>query len=185
MSVAREDESPTFTLDEYLKFEEASEARHELVGGRVELMAGGTERHDLMVLKLTLTLGNALTGRCRVFPHNRKVRLPGGDVRYADLLVHCGSRASKQYEDDAHYLVEVRSPDNTPRRLAKKIGEYRQLPSLRQILVVDPDRREVLLHQRHDLGWSEEWVEGVIRFADVDLDLEDLYRRVDLEATGD
>lgn len=35
------------SFGEWLAAEERSERRHELVGGRIYLMAGGTERHDL------------------------------------------------------------------------------------------------------------------------------------------
>jgi Uma2 family endonuclease len=38
----------TLTFEEYLKFEELCEERHEFVAGTVFVMSGGTEPHDLV-----------------------------------------------------------------------------------------------------------------------------------------
>lgn len=80
------------TLEEYLKFEHLSEVRHELIGGQVVAMAGGTERHDLLTQLINVTLVNAFRGTpCRVFTHDRKVLdWVSGDVRYPDVMVCCG-----------------------------------------------------------------------------------------------
>ncbi len=42
------EELPLVTFEDFLAGEQLSERRHELVGGRVYVMAGGSERHDLM-----------------------------------------------------------------------------------------------------------------------------------------
>jgi Uma2 family endonuclease len=118
-------------------------------------------------------------GPCRVFPHNRKLVVTNGIVRYPDILVNRGKVADDQYENDADYLVEVVSPSNGRQELAEKLAEYTSLPSAKQYLLLNPDTREVRLHQRHDLGCSEREVSGHVRFADVDIDLDALYDHVD------
>jgi len=98
--------------------------------------------------------------------------------------VNCAKASHDQYENDAEYLVEVVSPSNSRQDLAEKVAEYTSLPSAKQYLVLNPDTRQATLYQRHDLGWSEREVSGVIRFAEVDVDLDALYDHVDHAAAG-
>jgi Uma2 family endonuclease len=168
------------TLAEYLEFENRSERRHEFVRGQVKLMTGGGVRHELLTARLAYLVTAGLDGGpCRVLPHNRRLRVTNGNIRYPDLLVNCGKIADDQYEDDADYLAEVVSPSNSRQDLAEKLAEYTSLPSAQQYLVLDPNTREARLYQRHDLGWSEREVSGVISFAGVELDLDAVYDHVD------
>jgi Uma2 family endonuclease len=167
------------TFAEYLDLEARSDRRHEFVRGQVRLLTGGTLRHELLTARLTYLLTAGLDGgSCRVFPHNRKLLVTNGNVRYPDILVNCGKSAHEQYENDADYLVEVVSPSNGRQELAEKLAEYTWLPGAKQYLLLNPDAGEVRLYQRHDLGWSEREVAGRLRFADVDIDLDALYDHV-------
>ena len=75
-------------LSEYLRFEEVSEARHELVlredgMEKVRLMSGDTERHDLLAQLVNAELFPASRGSgCRVFTHNRKLLIPAKTTVY-------------------------------------------------------------------------------------------------------
>ncbi len=168
------------TFADYLQFEDNSSRRHELVRGQVRLMTGGSLRHELLTARLTYLLTAGLDGGpCRVLPHNRKLLVTNGNVRYPDIMVACSKAADDQYENDADYLVEVVSPSNGRQELAEKLAEYTSLPTSKQYLLLNPDTREVRLYQRHDLGWSEREVYGVVHFAGVDVDLDALYQHVD------
>jgi len=80
------DELPTVTFDDFLRAESTALRRHELVGGRVYAMAGGTERHDLATgLVYEALAPGARTAGCRPFLGNRLVRTDDPDV-----LVVCG-----------------------------------------------------------------------------------------------
>jgi Uma2 family endonuclease len=131
------------SFEEYLAIEEAG-VRHELVGGRVYDMSGGTERHDLMVgaLLARFRLG-AITAGCRPFDGNRALRTPSGSAYYPDVMVVCGRAADVRYEDDATVVVEVLSPSTRATDRREKLEAYRRLPSLRHYLLVDPVIRHV------------------------------------------
>lgn len=104
------------TFEEFLTFEAAyaGDERFELRGGTVVLTAGGTERHDLMVMTLFRAIDPGFTaGPCRVFVHNRKIRTSEKDGWYPDLLVRCGPTAHPLYETDARIVVEVLSRPTT------------------------------------------------------------------------
>jgi len=48
-----------YSFEDYLALEERSELRHELVGGRVILMSGGTRAHDQAMFYLAQRLSDA------------------------------------------------------------------------------------------------------------------------------
>src|SRR5664279_3499741 len=97
-------EGQRLTWAEFLKFEAAyaGDERFELDHGRVVMMSGGTEQHDLLVLALYRSLYEPLQP-CRVFVHNRKVRTAESSGFYPDLLVRCGVAADELYENDARF----------------------------------------------------------------------------------
>src|SRR2546423_11187092 len=73
------------TFEQYLDDETASESRHELVGGRVYALAGGSERHDLVAGLLYETLAPGARARgCRRFPSHPPVPAQSGQPDYPD-----------------------------------------------------------------------------------------------------
>ena len=65
-----------YRFEDYLALEERSELRHELVGGRVILMSGGTRAHDQATFYLAQRLSDAYSkAGCAVFPHSVDRRL--------------------------------------------------------------------------------------------------------------
>ena len=94
---------------DFLELESAGQ-RHELVGGRVFTISGGTERHDLMAGLLALELANASrVGPCRTFTQNRLVRTQRGNGYYPDVLLVCAPATHRLYETDADVIIEVLS----------------------------------------------------------------------------
>lgn len=174
------------TLAEYLKFEEIAESRHELVRGDVRLMTGGTERHELLTNALNVQLANQLRGgRCRIFPHNRKLVTADGNAYYPDLLVACGKAADRRFEDDATLIVEVLSPSNKRDELDDKQEHYLELPSLQAYLTLDPESGVGTLYERHDLGWRSRIItrNAVVPLEGMTIDLAAAYDEVDATAT--
>lgn len=175
------DDGTLLTVAEYLKFEELSERRHELIRGEVRLMSGGSERHDLLTQAINLRLLRTLWGGpCRVFPHNRKLLAPDGNVYYPDLMVTCSASADPRYENDARWLFEVLSPSNKRAELDDKLEHYTGLPSLQAYVTLDPETRAVTVYQRHDLGWRSLMLAGgMLDLGEVSLDIDAVYDEVD------
>ena len=68
-----------YTVAEYMALEEQSSVRHEFFEGEVFAMAGGTARHNLLVLNCALALRVGLRGKpCRVFAENVQLALEQG-----------------------------------------------------------------------------------------------------------
>jgi Uma2 family endonuclease len=171
---------PSLTFEEYLKFEELSEERHEFVGGQVYVMTGGTETHDLLAGAIYRRLYDAsLAKGCRTFVVNRKLKI-GETVYYPDLFVTCTPTSDRQYETDASWVVEVLSESTHKHDRREKAAAYALLPSLRGYLLVDLDLRYVTLGRHGPEGWA--WCDygprSVIDLDGVELDLGEVFAEV-------
>ena len=166
-----------YSFQDYLELEERSELRHELVGGRVILMSGGTRAHDQAAFYMAQRLSDAYSkAGCAVFPHVRKIVIDE-NAYYPDAFVHCGAAGHDQYEVDAVVVVEVLSPSSALRDRREKAAAYVRLPSLRAYVVVDPDQPRVEVYQREDGAWTwRVFGPGMIVTTDeLQLDVDQLY----------
>jgi Uma2 family endonuclease len=182
---ASPEELPLVTFADFLAGEQRSERRHELVGGRVYPVAGGSERHDLVTgLVYEALAPGARASGCRPFTANRLVRV-GRSVYYPDVLLVCGSAGHRLHEVDLALVVEVLSPSTTDTDRREKATAYASAPGLRQYLLVDPDRRRVEVASREDgeLHWQAYGPGAVVVTDFGTLDLDALYDAVDGAAT--
>ena len=175
-------------LDAFLQAEAASEFRHELVGGRVYGLAGGSERHELAsgLLFEAMAPGVRSAG-CRPFIANRMLRTPSGNVYYPDIMVACGTAAHRLYETDATLIVAVLSPSTTDVDRREKAVAYAEAPSLQQLILVDPDVRRIEV-ARPEGGAIRTWEAfgpgSVVRTPYGDIDVDALYEAIDTAATA-
>ncbi len=185
MSAASVEELPYVTFADYLAIDQASEVRHEWVGGRVYAMSGGTERHGLMsgLLYAALAAG-ALGAGCRPFQEGRRLK-PGLVSYYPDVMVVCGPAGDDQYETDATLVIEVQSPSTRDRDRREKAMAYATLPSLQQYVLVDPDRVRIEVAERtaDGLRWSAHGPGDVVFTPYGDLVVDALYAAIDAVAT--
>jgi Uma2 family endonuclease len=170
-------EAIAFTpFETYLDHERLAERRHELVGGRVYALAGGSERHDLAAGLIYEALApGARSGGCRPFTSNRLVRTRGGNAYYPDVMVACGPAAHRLYETDPALIVEVLSPSTGDLDRREKAVAYAESTSLGLLLLVDPGNRRVEAARPaggriHD--WSVYGAGDVVStaFGDIDVD---------------
>jgi Uma2 family endonuclease len=118
------------TFERYLEGERGSQRRHELVGGRLYALAGGSERHDLVAGLLYEALASGARARgCRLFTSNR--------------LVRHRVRQRRLGETDPALIVEVLSPSTQDQDRREKAVAYAESSSLGLLLLVDPDVRRV------------------------------------------
>lgn len=151
-------------------------------------MAGGTERHDVMVNALVDRLRpGARADGCRTFTGNRLLRTSGDSSYYPDFMITCAPAAHPRYETDASLIVEVLSPSTQDRDRREKAVAYVRLPSLGMLLLVDPTspRIEVArsIEDRIAAGWDACGPGDVLSTPWGDIDLDALYRDVDAEAS--
>lgn len=141
---------PRPSVDDFLAWEQAQAERHEFVGGEVFAMVGARRVHNLVVGNLFAELKRQLKGTpCRAFVESAKLQV-ADDLFYPDVFVTCDARdlRTEQLFVAPTLIAEVLSPSTEAFDRGLKFTAYRRLPSLREYLLVDPDRREVQLFRR-------------------------------------
>jgi Uma2 family endonuclease len=132
------------SVDEYFVIEAMSDTRHEYIDGEVLAMAGGSPRHNQVVTNLVRVVGNALAGTgCRIFGSDQRIALPDGRYTYPDAIVFCGPlqlvAGRPATATNPVVLVEVLSESTRAYDRGEKLDAYKQIPGLREVLLVDPD----------------------------------------------
>lgn len=180
---------PRFTHEEFLEREALSPFRHEFRRGRVEMMAGGTHHHSLVGANVIARMSALLADRdCEVHGGELLVYVAQAELStYPDVLVICGAprfcdRKRREVENPL-VLFEVLSPSTEAYDRGEKFEAYKQLPSLREHVLLSPDRPRAERFLR-DTGWGCTSYEGrdavvALESLGVGLDLASVYRRVE------
>ena len=157
------------TPAEFYRWPGEEGVRYELVDGfPVEAMAGASQRHDRIVVNALATLAGKLRGSpCRPSTADIAIAALNGNIRRPDVSVDCGDMRDTAYEASTPRLViEVLSTSTRAIDLVRKLEEYRSLPSLTHILLVEPDVPRVLgWHRLPGASWEHivsEGLDGVI-----------------------
>ena len=141
------------TVAEFLLWDDGSDTRYELVDGAPVAMAPPSGAHGTI-------LGNA-AGEIRARLRHRppcRVQVEAGirinDTRQwqADLAVTCAPPAPGPVAEPV-LIVEVLSPSTRAIDLARKLLDYKDLPGVREIWLIDSERRWVQAWRREPEGW--------------------------------
>jgi Uma2 family endonuclease len=157
-----------WTVEEFLTWDDGTDRRHELVDGRIVATAPPSEAHATIVPNLAMVLHHQLQPGHRVLGEFG-VRLEGRDDTFYqfDLAVTCApADASRRYVAEPILIVEVLSPSTQLHDRGRKLDDYRQLPSVKEILLVGSEQRRVQHWRRDGPRWI---VEDLIGDADLRL----------------
>lgn len=133
---------PRLTPMEYLAIERAARTKSEFYDGEMFAMAGGTATHSLIGTNLAGEFRSLLRGK-KCVPYNADLRIQvqsTGLFTYPDLSVICGPLQFTDGEDtvtNPSVLVEVLSPSTEAYDRGQKFLQYRQIPTLREYLLVN------------------------------------------------
>jgi Uma2 family endonuclease len=173
--------------DEYRALELDRQGKYELHNGLAYpkfyppgshwAMAGGTEAHDQLTLRLLLALAGRLGeyGPCRVHTSDMKLRVATDKEYYPDAYVACTGpmQPGRRVLDDAALVCEVRSQSTADFDMGDKFNAYKGLPSLIDYLILDNRRPQATLFRREGGAWRQfTFVKGaVIPLESVDMSL--------------
>ncbi|MFY9973812.1 MAG: Uma2 family endonuclease [Chromatiaceae bacterium] len=179
------------SFEEWLEAERASaEGRSEYVDGEVFAMTGASAEHNTIVMNIGRELSIQLKGRpCQVYANDMKVLIRSASAgKYPDLVAFCGEPELLDGRRDVllnpSLLVEVLSNSTEAYDRGDEFALYRQIPSLREYLLVSQSRVLVELFSRGDDG---RWVLADYRSLndrvplpslDCTLDLAEIYDKV-------
>ncbi len=152
------DPARRMSFDEYLALEAEGDVRHEYLDGEVFAMAGGSLEHAAIAGNVIGHLRGVLRDRpFQVFTSDAKVVIEAtGLYTYPDVTIVCGEvQRSKKIEHaivNPLLLVEVASESTEDWDRGGKFAHYRQIPSLREYLVISQTERFIEHHVRRDDG---------------------------------
>ena len=173
-----------FTLQQYLELDLHAEGKFEYCDGAILAMAGGSLRHNVVAGNVLAALHSRLSGQCRAIGSDQRVATGDGLHTYPDALVVCGEPELSKFQgtDTLHnptLLVEVLSPSTREYDLGEKTEHYQTIPSLRDILLVEPDHPDVRHLRRTAEGWeTRRFTEGEVDllWGPVRLPVAEIYR---------
>ncbi len=132
-----------FTIEDYLTFENASEEKHEYYQGEILAMSGAKNQHNIITGNLFANLWNKLRGKpCRPYGSDQRVHAEQNTfIACPDISVVCGkpeTRENDQYNLlNPVLLIEVLSPSTRNYDRGLKFDRYKDIPSLKEYVLVD------------------------------------------------
>jgi Uma2 family endonuclease len=181
------------TLAEFLRWEDGTDTRYELLAGQPVAMAPPAPPHGFLAARLCARIEGALQSRrpCMVQIEAGIARPDRDDTCYvADLAVSCKPpRSGELLISDPLLIVEVLSPTTGLRDRHTKVADYRRILSVEEILLIDSTSifAEVLRREGH--RWITEIVGGsqaTLSLASIGLTatMSELYEGIDLPDQG-
>lgn len=170
-----------WTLDEFLAFDDGTDTRYELIGGQMFAMTPPSGIHGALVGGLAVTIGAKLMRPCRVVTE-AGITLPDQiDTYYqADAAITCSGLSSDPSVPEPKVIVEVLSPSTATTEYLRKLPDYREIPSVEDILLVSSTEPRIEHWRREADGWKVQDFRGagVVRLQafDVAIAVADLYQ---------
>jgi Uma2 family endonuclease len=133
------------TVEEYFEFEKDSGEKYEYYKGEVFAMSGATLHHNIISMNLAVLIGSKLKGHtCRPFNSDQRIRIPENDLyTYPDLSIVCGPVQTANNDQvnilNPSVIIEVLSPSTRNYDMGGKFSLYRDIPSLKEYILVDSE----------------------------------------------
>ena len=142
--------------EDFIEWENQQPDKHEFVAGEVFAMTGARRVHVAVTLNVAAKLKEHLRGGpCRAFMADMKLAVHTADaVFYPDVLVTCHPDDLKADLSMRHpkVIIEVLSESTAAYDRGGKFAMYRQLESLQEYALIDPDARRVDVFRRTESG---------------------------------
>jgi len=191
--VAQVQTPPTYSPEEYLALEIASETRNEYIHGEIVPMAGGMPNHNQIALNLAGNLNFLLRRQpYRVFITDQRLWINQlGFYTYPDVMVVQGDLIYQEGRQDTItnpvLIIEVLSKSTGNYDQGEKFTFYRTIPTFQEYVLVDQYSHHV---QQYTKTGAKKWdfqeydsLADEVRFASLSLAiaLTDIYDKVNLE----
>ncbi len=183
------------TPQEYLIRERQASTKSEFYRGEVVEMVRGTANHSLIAANFMGEAGNVLKGRpCTVFNSDLRVQVQStGLYTYPDATIVCGEL---EFDDDHRdtllnptVIVEVLSDSTEKYDRGKKSNHYRQITSLKELILIAQDRPHAERFTRQPNGdWlfheqKEMTADFELKSLGISVAISELYRGVKFDPT--
>ncbi|MBB1126152.1 Uma2 family endonuclease [Thiospirillum jenense] len=127
------------------------------LAGEVFTMAGASEEHVTIAGNIFALLRSHLRGcACRVYIADMKLHIAtANSFFYPDVFVTCDTADARerQLKRAPTVIIEVLSKTTENDDRGIKFAHYRQLPNLRDYVLIDSRRRAIEIYSRQDNDW--------------------------------
>jgi Uma2 family endonuclease len=181
------------TVEEFFDWCPKTDDRHwELIDGRPVAMAPTSPRHAVLLSAIVRRIDEALDRRPGCTAHTAAGIIPPSRLYTyyeADLAVFCRRDEPDERGEDQGpvVIVEILSPSTERHDRRLKLADYRAIPSVREVLLLDQASLFAEIHRRiGDNRWQTDLIRGAdgrlqLDSIDLDIPLSLLYARVPLE----
>ena len=181
----------TYTVDEYLELEIASDIRNEYRNGEIIPITGGTPNHNDISGNLYLLLKPLLKAQgFRVFHVDQRLWIPDIKIHtYPDVMVAPKPLEMQDGRKDTItnpcFIAEVLSKSTQNYDRSEKFAYYRTINTFQEYLLIDQYRVHVEHHVKTAVNqwlfseYDDPTVTISLKFADVRIQIADLYDNID------
>lgn len=181
-----------FTIEEYLAFEDAAVEKHEYYKGEVFEMPGRKIPHNIISGNVLYGLKKGLKGKSyKIFCGSQGIYIPQNSLfTYPDLSIVCGKLETKDNDNwnllNPIVIIEVLSKSTRDYDMSGKFALYRDIPSLREYILVDSESLNVYAFRINQNGhWElQEYKQIVdvlpIKVLDLSIPIAEIYEGVSL-----
>ena len=180
-----------YTPEEYIALERKATTKSEYLSGEIIAMSGANLAHNFIRLDIATEINIQLKEReYEVVISDLRVKTtPDTSYFYPDVVVFCGE---PEFEDNTFdtllnpvVIIEVLSPSTETYDRKEKFGYYKQLPSLKEYILVAQDKVHVEHYRLQDMQWNlKEFhaLQNTLTLSSIGckLSLRDIYTRVNL-----
>ncbi len=191
MSKALALKKESFSVEDYLAFEEKSKYRFEFIEGEIYQMAGGKYNHSLISTNISTEINVSLRlkdKRCDVHGSDLRVKIDDNNFVYPDVTVVCNPKLVGNIFDtleNPQIIFEVLSKSTEYRDKEVKLKLYLQIETLSDYLIVSQKEQRIEHYQRK---FAKEWTyrvyeesSEVVKLQSIESEIlvEQIYRNVE------
>src|SRR5215216_1539106 len=134
-----------YTIEEYLQMEEQAVEKNEYYQVGIFAMSGAKVQHNIIATNILVALSNKLKGKsCRPFNSDQRVHIEKNSLfTYPDISIVCGEIQTRNNDDwnvlNPTVIIEVLLPSTKNYDPGEKFKLYRDLPSLKEYILIDSE----------------------------------------------
>jgi Uma2 family endonuclease len=182
-----------YTIEEYLAMERVSIEKHEYFRGEIFNMAGAGGRHNIISINIIGVLVNQLKGKtCQPFGSDMRINIPQNTLfTYPDISIVCGEIDFSDFDEETAtrpiVLIEILSPSTKNYDRGEKFKLYRDIPTLKEYILVDSESILIEAFRLNKQGhWELEEYKSLdstlsMPIIDVQVSLAEIYDRTKLQ----
>lgn len=135
-----------YTIEEYLEMEELATEKHEYYQGEIFAMSGAKHQHNIVKKNVYSSLLSKLKGKpCQPWDSDSRVHIQKNTLfTYPDISVVCGDPEFLNNDEwnllNPTVIIEVLSPSTKNYDRGDKFNLYRDIPSLKEYILVEPEK---------------------------------------------